>query len=145
MTIYSQVLSHAGASQVAQLVKNPLQCRRPWFNCWVGKISWRRDRLPTPVFLGFLGGSDGKESAFSAEDLGSILWLGRSSGGGHGNLPQHSCLDNPHGQRSLVGYSPWGWIESEITEWLRTAPFISFYFSILQKEHHFSFLTGMCE
>ena len=30
---------------------------------WVGKIPWRRDRLPTPVFLGFPGGSDGKESA----------------------------------------------------------------------------------
>ena len=30
-----------------------LQCRRPWFDSWVGKISWRRDRLPTQVFLGF--------------------------------------------------------------------------------------------
>ena len=27
-----------------------LQCRRPWFDSWVGKILWRRDRLPTPVF-----------------------------------------------------------------------------------------------
>ena len=27
-----------------------LQCRRPWFDSWVGKIQWRRDRLPTPVF-----------------------------------------------------------------------------------------------
>ena len=40
-----------------------LQCRRPWFYSWVGKISWRRDRLPTPLFLGFPGGSDGEESA----------------------------------------------------------------------------------
>ena len=38
----------------------------------VGKIPWRRDRLPTPVFLGFPGGSDGKESACNAGDLGSI-------------------------------------------------------------------------
>ena len=30
---------------VAQLVKNPLQCRRPWFDSWVRKICWRRDRL----------------------------------------------------------------------------------------------------
>ena len=37
------------ASLVAQLVKN-LQCRRPGFNPWVGKIPWRRERLPTPVF-----------------------------------------------------------------------------------------------
>ena len=31
-----------------------LQCRRPQFDSWVGKFPWRRDRLPTPVFLGFL-------------------------------------------------------------------------------------------
>ena len=34
-----------------------LQCRRPQFDSWVGKICWRIDRLPTPVFLGFLCGS----------------------------------------------------------------------------------------
>ena len=38
------------ASLVAQLVKNLPACRRPWFNSWVGKIPWGRDRLPTPVF-----------------------------------------------------------------------------------------------
>ena len=38
---------------IVQLVKNDLQCRRPWFDSWVGKILWRRDRLPTPAFLGF--------------------------------------------------------------------------------------------
>ena len=37
------------ASLMAQLVKNRLQCRRPWFDSWVGKICWRRERLPTPV------------------------------------------------------------------------------------------------
>ena len=37
-------------SLIAQLVKNPPAMRRPWFNSWVGKISWRRERLPTPVF-----------------------------------------------------------------------------------------------
>ena len=35
---------------VAQLVKNPPQCGRPGFDAWVGKIPWRRERLPTPVF-----------------------------------------------------------------------------------------------
>ena len=34
------------------------------------KFLWRRDRLPTPVFLGFPGGSDGKESARNVGDLG---------------------------------------------------------------------------
>ena len=38
------------ASLVAQLVKNPLACRRPGFNSWVGKIPWRREKLPIPVF-----------------------------------------------------------------------------------------------
>ena len=63
----------------------------------VGKIPWRRDRLPTPVFLGFPGGSAGKESACNAGDLGSIPQLGRSPGGGLGKPLQYSCLENPHG------------------------------------------------
>ena len=49
----------------------------------------------TPVFLGFPGGSDGKESTHNAGDLGLILGLGRSPGGGHGNPLQSSCLENP--------------------------------------------------
>jgi len=44
---------------------------------------------------GFPGGSDGKESACSAGDLGSIPGLGRSPGEGSGNLFQYSCLENP--------------------------------------------------
>ena len=39
------------------------------FNSWVRKLPWRRDRLPTPVFLGFPGGSDDKESACNAGDM----------------------------------------------------------------------------
>jgi len=62
------------------------------------------------------GGSDGKETACSAEDLGLIPVLGRSPGGGHGNPLQYSCLENPHGQRSLVGNSTWGYKESDMTE-----------------------------
>ena len=58
--------------------------------------------------LGFPGGSDNKESACNAGDLGSIPRLGRSPGGGHCDPLQYSCLDNPHRQRSLVGYSPLG-------------------------------------
>ena len=64
----------------------------------------------------FPGGSDSKESACNAGDLGSILGLGRSPGGGHGNPLQYSCLKDPHGERSLVGYSPWGRKELDRTE-----------------------------
>ena len=68
----------------------------------------------------FSGGSDGKESACSMEDLGLIPWWRRSSGGGHGNLLQYSCLENPEGQRSLEGYSPWGCKKLDMTEQLST-------------------------
>ena len=70
-----------------------LQCRRPQFDSWVGKFPWRRDRLPTPVFLGFPGGSDGKESTCNARDLGLIPGFRRSPGGRHGNPLQYSCLE----------------------------------------------------
>ena len=45
--------------------------------------------------LGFPGGSEGKESAFIAGDLGSIPGLGRSPGEGNDNPLQYSCLENP--------------------------------------------------
>ena len=74
-----------GASLVAQLIKNlPAMQETPvWFLGW--EVPWRRDRQPTPVFLGFPGGLDGKESTCNVGDLGLILGLGRSPGGGHGN------------------------------------------------------------
>ena len=55
----------------------------------------------------------GKESACNVGDLGSISELWRSPG--HGNPLQYSCLENPHGQRSLVGYSLWGLKELDMT------------------------------
>ena len=58
------------------------------------KIPWRRDRLLTPVSLGFLGGSDSKEFACNARDLGSIPGLGRSPGEGKGYPLQYSGLEN---------------------------------------------------
>ena len=66
--------------------------------------------------LAFPGGSDGKESTCNVGDVGSIPGLGGSPEGGHGNPLQYSCLENPHEQRSLVGYSPWGHKESDMTE-----------------------------
>ena len=45
--------------------------------------------------MGFPHGSDGKESACNAGDLGTIPGSGRSPGGGHGNPLQYSCLENP--------------------------------------------------
>ena len=50
--------------------------QEPWFDSWVENIHWRRDRLPTPVFLGFPGGSEGEESLLQSGTLGfgSVGW-----------------------------------------------------------------------
>ena len=66
--------------------------------------------------LGFPGGLAGKESACNVGDLGLILGLGRSPGEEHGNPLQYSFLENSHGQKSLVGYGPWGLKELDTTE-----------------------------
>ena len=69
-----------------------------------------------PLYL--TSDSDSKESACNAGDLGSIPGIGRFPRGRHGYPLQYSCLENPHGQRSLVGYSLRGHKESDTTEWL---------------------------
>ena len=98
-------------SLIAQLVGIHLQCRRPWFDSWVGKICWRRDRLPTPVFLGFPCGSAGKESACNARDLGLIPRLGRFPWRRE-RLPTLVFWSGEfHGL-----YRPWGHKELDLTE-----------------------------
>ena len=62
---------------------------------------------------GFLGGSEGKESACNVEDLGSIPGLGRSAGEGKGYPLQYSGLEEFHGL-----YSSWGHKDSDMTEQL---------------------------
>jgi len=103
---FTQVRVYTGFPWWLSWQRIRLQCRGPRFDSWVGKIPWRRDKLSTPVFLSFPAGSDSKESARNARDLGSIPGLGRSPGGRHSNSLQYSCLENPHGWRSLAGYSP---------------------------------------
>ena len=73
--------------------------------------------------MGFPGGSDGKESACNAGDLGLIPGLGKSPGRGHGNTPV-SLSGEARGQRTLAGYSPWGHKESDMTEQLSTVQHI---------------------
>ena len=69
----------------------------------------------------FPGGSDGKESTCNGGDPGSILESRRLPGEGNGYPLQYSCLENPHGQKSPVVYSPWDCKESDMTEQLTTA------------------------
>ena len=82
------------ASLVAQLVKNPPAVQETTVHFWFRKIHWRRDRLPTPVFLGFHIGSSGKESLSNTGDQGSIPGLGRSPREGKGYPLQYSGLEN---------------------------------------------------
>ena len=75
-------------------------------------MHWRWDRLLTPVFLGFPGGSAGEESNCNVGDLGLIPGLGRSPGEGNGWLPTPVFWPGEfHGL-----YSPWGHTVSDMTE-----------------------------
>ena len=91
---FSKVSELKGASLIAQLVKNPPSMQEgPGSTPGLGR-SLEKDRLPTPVVLGFPCGSAGKESTCSGEDLGSIPGLGRSPGEGKGYPLQYSGLEN---------------------------------------------------
>ena len=72
---------------MAQLVKNPPAMQETPGRFLGPKNPWKRDRLPTPIFWSFLGGSDGKKSSCKAGDLGLIRGLGRSPGEGRGSPP----------------------------------------------------------
>ena len=85
-----------------------------------GEDPLEKRQVTTQVFLGFPGGSDGKESACNAGDLGMIPGLGRSLEEGMAT-PSSVLPGEFHGQRSLAGYSSLGHKESDTTERLKTA------------------------
>jgi len=78
----------------------------------------QRNRKESPEInpYTFPGGSDSKASAYNAGESGSIIGSGKSSGEGNGSPLQYSCLEKSHGQRSMVGYSPWSCKELDRTE-----------------------------
>ena len=86
---------------------------------WVGKFPWRRDRLPTPVFLDFLGGSDSKESTCNGETwVPSLDWEDpwrRAWQPTPVALPGKSPWTEEPG-----GLQPWGRKDSDTTERLST-------------------------
>ena len=78
----------------------------------VGKIHWRRDRLPTPVFLGFPGGSAGKESACSECGRPGIdPWVGKTPWTRERIPTPVFWSGESHGL-----YSPWGHKDWDTTE-----------------------------
>ena len=104
----------------------------------LGKKSFHLFIKVIAVFLFWLPWRLSKESSCNVGDLGLVPGVGRYPGGGHGNPLQYSCLENPQGQRNMVGYSPWGHKESDMTEQLSTFSSLSLqipFFSSIP--HHF--------
>ena len=101
---------------VAQLVKNlPAMQETPvQFLDWEDPLE--KGQATHSSILEFPLWSDGKGSTCNVEDLSSIPGLERSPGGGHGNPPQYSCLENPCEHRSLADYSPWVCKDLDMTE-----------------------------
>ena len=98
-----------------------------WCSPWGCKELPVTERLSTTkhstaqnITWGFPGGSDDIEPACNAGDPSSIPGSGRCFRERKGYPLQHSCLEIPNGQRSLMGFSPWGCKESDTTEQLRT-------------------------
>ena len=124
---------------VAQLVKNPptKQVTAVWF-LGLEDPPWRRERLPTPVFWGFPGGSDSKESACNVGDLDLSPGLGRSSGEGNGYPLQYSGLE-----KSTDG-GAWQATVHEVAEsqtwlsnfYLLTHPYLTILPSFLDSNNH---------
>ena len=132
---------------VAQLVKNLPAMQKTWVWSCVGKISWRRGRLPTPVFVGFPGAQIVKNSPAIWE-----TWVQPLNWEDHLSLWRRERLPTPvfwprefHGQSSLAGYSPWGRTELDTTEWLSK---MSYKCSLLTEASisimHLKFISVVC-
>ena len=95
-------------------------CDQKFSNNQQKKISFKHGFQNFPGGpVDFPGGSVVKNLPAIAGDAGdevSIPGSRRSPGGGNGNPLQYSCLGKSHGQRSLAGYSPSGFKESDRTE-----------------------------
>ena len=85
------------------VVKTPcFCCRQHEFN------PGRGIKVPQTMWCGIPWWLLVENPPVNARGAGLISRSGRSPGEGNGNPFQYSCLENPHGQRRLVDYSPWG-------------------------------------
>ena len=109
LTLFSSV--HMGTSAQTQPTLACITLRR------IKHLIYTAKKKKKTKMSGFPGGSVSKESTCNVGDLGSIPGLGRSPREGNSYLLQYSCLENPYGQRSLVGYSPWDGKEWDMTEY----------------------------
>ena len=114
--------------------------KKAWSFCyWPSFVGLQKRSLK-----GFPDNSVVKESAWNVGDLGSIPGLGRSPGEGNDYTLQYSCLENSHGQRSLMGYSPWGCRELDVTEHTHKNCYYLKKWTIIFKNVCFLFAISCC-
>ena len=101
------------SSLVTQLVKNPPAMQETWVRSWVGKIPWRRERLPTPVF--WAGESHGLYSPLGHKESDTTEQLSLHSSV-HRSVVSESLW--PHGLCSPPGSSARGILQARILEWV---------------------------
>ena len=112
-----------------------------------GKISWRRERLPTAVFLGFSCGSASKESACNVGDLILIPGLGRFPGEGKGYPLQYSGLENSMDYMSMELQSQ-TWLRNSLSSqnrWVSELSSGAEFGRLLRKKLTFTSFVGLLE
>ena len=111
-------LSHKGSPRILEWVAYLFSTGSSWprnrtrVSCIAGKFftNWAIKEAPDEFFC-------------NVGDLGSISELGRFPDGLHYSPLQYPCLENPHGQQCLVGYSPWSqrvrhdWVAKHSIQW----------------------------
>ena len=117
-----------------------LEISHSFLQSWFGTERCTPFTLHTKGTQGVSGGASGKESTCKTGDMGPIPGSGRSSGGGHGNPLQYSCLENPmdrgawwatvHGVTKSQEWSNWACMQASThlsSFWVRTlSEFIGF-------------------
>ena len=116
MAIFIQLNALKKPIYVAQYRSNAFIFKKVFLNSNIIFYRWRRDRLPTPIFLGFPCGSAGKESTCNTGDLGLIPGLGRSPGEEKGYQLQYSGLENLMGFIVHGVANSWTWLSDFHTD-----------------------------
>ena len=111
-TVYKHALSIVSSHKILRLGKDYFNLQNIFISLKIRTVYL----ITYNIALASLVAQLVKKFACNVGDLGSISGLGRFPGRGHVNPFQYSCLENPHEQRSLVGYSPWGYKESDTTD-----------------------------
>ena len=122
LQILAQTCQKGKKSQIKNLLHLNVEIRYTVFSAKLD-LCFSRWATPSNILLlyllqGFPSDSVGKESSCNVGDMGLIPGFGRSPGEGNGNPTLLFLPGGFHGQRSLVGYSPWGCKESDMTEGL---------------------------